>query len=151
MYQLNLPPFEYKVKAEAQRKLIFDVVRKKYITLTPEEWVRQHIIHFLMVEKNVPINLIGVEKGITVLGRKRRVDVVVFGRSGLPVLLVECKAPTVPINPSVFSQAAVYTYGFGIDYIMLTNGIEHHYLTIDKQNQRMTETTELPVFPFDFS
>ena len=85
------------------------------------------------------------------LGRKRRVDVVVFGRSGLPVLLVECKAPTVPINPSVFSQAAVYTYGFGIDYIMLTNGIEHHYLTIDKQNQRMTETTELPVFPFDIS
>ncbi len=151
MYQLNLPPFEYKVKAEAQRKLIFDVVRKKYVVLTPEEWVRQHIIHFLITEKNVPINLIGVEKGITVLGRKRRVDVVVFGRNGLPVLLVECKAPTVPINPSVFSQAAVYTYGFGIDYIMLTNGIGHYYLNIDKQNQRMTETTELPVFPFDIS
>lgn len=149
MYQLNLPPFEYKVKAEAQRKLIFDVVRKKYVALTPEEWVRQHIIHFLLIEKNVPISLIGVEKGITVLGRKRRADVVVFGRSGLPILLVECKAPTVPINPTVFSQAAVYTYGFGIDYIMLTNGIAHHYLHIDKQNQKMIATDGLPVFPFD--
>jgi hypothetical protein len=148
MYQLNLPPFDYKVKAEAQRKLIFDAVRRKYVALTPEEWVRQHVIHFLITEKNVPQNLIGVEKGLTILGRTRRVDVVVFDRSGQPALLVECKAPTVAINPQVYTQAAVYTYGFGIDYIMLTNGINHHYLQIDKTAQRIEEVLELPVYPF---
>lgn len=148
MYQLNLPPFEYKVKAEAQRKLIFDVVRKKYVALTPEEWVRQHVINFLITEKNVPLHLIGVEKGINVLGRQRRVDVVVFGREGLPALLVECKAPNVGINPAVYTQAAVYTYGFGIDYIMVTNGIEHHYLHIDKQQQKVGLVQALPAFPF---
>lgn len=148
MYQLNLPPFEYKVKAEAQRKLIFDVVRKKYVALTPEEWVRQHVINFLITEKNVPPHLIGVEKGINVLGRQRRVDVVVFGREGLPALLVECKAPNVGINPAVYTQAAVYTYGFGIDYIMVTNGIEHHYLHIDKQQQKVGLVQALPAFPF---
>lgn len=148
MYQLNLPPFEYKVKAEAQRKLIFDVVRKKYVALTPEEWVRQHVINFLITEKNVPPHLIGVEKGINVLGRQRRVDVVVFGREGLPGLLVECKAPNVGINPAVYTQAAVYTYGFAIDYIMVTNGIEHHYLHIDKQQQKVGLVQALPAFPF---
>lgn len=148
MYQLNLPPFEYKVKAEAQRKLIFDAVRRKYVALTPEEWVRQHVIHFLITEKNVPANLIGVEKGLTILGRTRRVDIVVFDRNGQPALLIECKAPTVAINPQVYTQAAVYTYGFGIDFIMITNGITHHYLQIDKQNQRVGEVGGLPVFPF---
>jgi hypothetical protein len=148
MYQLNLPPFDYKVKAEAQRKLIFDAVRRKYVALTPEEWVRQHVIHFLITEKNVPQNLIGVEKGLTILGRTRRVDVVVFDRNGQPALLVECKAPTVAINPQVYTQAAVYTYGFGIDYIMLTNGINHHYLQIDKTAQRVEEVVELPAYPF---
>lgn len=148
MYQLNLPPFEYKVKAEAQRKLIFDEVRRKYVVLTPEEWVRQHIIHFLVTDKNVPPHLIGVEKGINVLGRSRRADIVVFGRNGQPVLLVECKAPTVSINAAVFTQAAIYTYGFGIDYIMVSNGVHHHYIRVDKQNSAVKEVVELPLFPF---
>lgn len=148
MYQLNLPPFEYQLKAEAQRKLIFDVVRKKYVALTPEEWVRQHVIHFLITAHQVPVSLIGVEKGITIMGRKRRADVVVFGPNGLPKLLVECKAPTIVINPTTFIQAAVYSYGFGLDYIMITNGIEHFYIKLGKTTQTVHEVETLPMFPF---
>lgn len=148
MYPLNLPPFDYQLKAEPQRKLIFDAVRKKYVVLTPEEWVRQHVIHFLITAHQVPISLIGVEKGITIMGRSRRADVVVFGRTGLPSLLVECKAPTVSINPTTFTQAAVYTYGFGLDYMMITNGIHHFYLNIDKQAQKVQQIEALPLFPF---
>ena len=148
MYPLNLPPFDYQLKAEAQRKLIFDVVRKKYVALTPEEWVRQHVIHFLITAHQVPVSLMGVEKGITIMGRKRRADVVVFGRNGLPILLVECKAPTVEINPVTFTQAAVYSYGFGLNYVMITNGIHHFYLQLDKQAQKVQQIEVLPTFPF---
>lgn len=148
MYQLNLPPFTYRVKTEAQRKLIFDVVRKKYVTLTPEEWVRQHIIHFLINEKKVPASMVGVEKGLNVLGRKRRVDVVVYNSTGKAVVLIECKAPTVVLNPQTLSQAAVYNYGFGTNYIMISNGIQHLYLQIQKEKQQFTWLENLPVYPF---
>lgn len=148
MYQLNLPPFEYKVKAEAQRKLIFDVVRKKYVQLTPEEWVRQHIVHYLLTVKKVPVTLIGVEKGMKILGRSRRVDIVVFNNLGNPALLVECKAPTVKLNPTTLSQAAVYNYGFGTDFIMISNGIQHLYLQIDKKQRQLQWVKDLPQYPF---
>jgi hypothetical protein len=148
MYQLNLPPFQYKVKSEAQRKLIFDVVRKKYVVLTPEEWVRQHIIHFLLTEKNVPPTLIGVEKGLKILGRNRRVDIVVYNNLGKPALLVECKAPTVTLNPTTLSQAAVYNYGFGTNCIMISNGIQHFHLKIDKEKQQFAWLENLPNYPF---
>ncbi len=148
MYQLNLPPFNYKVKSEAQRKLIFDVVRKKYVSLTPEEWVRQHIIHYLLKEKGVPATLIGVEKGIKILGRSRRVDIIVYNNLGTPALLVECKAPTVVLNPATLSQAAVYNYGFGANCIMISNGVQHLYLKIDKQQQQFAWLQDLPPHPF---
>lgn len=148
MYQLNLPPFQYKVKSEAQRKLIFDVVRKKYVVLTPEEWVRQHIIHFLLTEKNVPPTLMGVEKGLKILGRNRRVDIVVYNNLGKPALLVECKAPTVTLNPTTLSQAAVYNYGFGTNCIMISNGIQHFHLKIDKEKQQFAWLENLPNYPF---
>ena len=148
MYQLNLPPFQYKVKSEAQRKLIFDVVRKKYVVLTPEEWVRQHIIHFLLTEKNVPPTLIGVEKGLKILGRNRRVDIVVYNNLGKPALLVECKAPTVTLNPTTLSQAAVYNYGFGTNCIMISNGIQHFHLKIDKEKKQFAWLENLPNYPF---
>lgn len=148
MYQLNLPPFEYRVKSEAQRKLIFDVVRKKYVVLTPEEWVRQHIVHYLLTEKNVPPTLIGVEKGLKVLGRNRRVDIIVYNNLGKPALLVECKAPTIKLNPTTLSQAAVYNYGFGTSCIMISNGMQHLYLQIDKEKQQFAWLENLPNYPF---
>lgn len=148
MYQLNLPPFEYRVKSEAQRKLIFDVVRKKYVVLTPEEWVRQHIVHYLLTKKGVPATLIGVEKGLKVLGRNRRVDIIVYNNLGKPALLVECKAPTVNLNPTTLSQAAVYNYGFGTECIMISNGMRHLYLQIDKEKQQFKWLENLPNYPF---
>lgn len=148
MYQLNLPAFEYRVKAEAQRKLIFDVVRKKYVSLTPEEWVRQHVIHYLLNEKKVPHSLVGVEKGITILNRPRRTDLVVFNNLGQPMLLVECKSPLIALEPKVMTQAALYNYGYGMDYIMITNGMSHVYLKIDKGLRKIQPVAELPVYPF---
>ncbi|HYG16147.1 MAG TPA: type I restriction enzyme HsdR N-terminal domain-containing protein [Bacteroidia bacterium] len=148
MYQLNLPAFEYRVKAEAQRKLIFDVVRKKYVSLTPEEWVRQHVIHYLLKEKKVPHSLVGVEKGITILNRPRRTDLVVFNNLGHPMLLVECKSPLITLEPKVMTQAALYNYGYGMDYIMITNGMSHVYLKIDKGLRKIQPVAELPLYPF---
>lgn len=148
MYPLNLPQFEYQVKVEAQRKLIFDVVRKKYVHLTPEEWVRQHVIHFLINQKRVPLSLIGVEKGITILGRQRRTDLVIYNNKGEPVLLVECKSPTIALQPKTVTQAAVYNYGYSLDFIMITNGLQLFYLNINKQQRQMQWLDDLPEYPF---
>ncbi len=95
MLELTLPAFEYKVKRQSGSVMIFDIIRKKYVVLTPEEWVRQHVVHYLAEVKKVPVALIAVEREIALYGLRRRFDVVVFSRQGEPWLLVECKAPSV--------------------------------------------------------
>ena len=105
MKSLNLPPFEYKVKKQNGQIWIFDMIRKRYVVLTPEEWVRQHFIHFLIENKGYPAQLIAVEKEIQVCGMKRRFDLVCYDRQANPYLIVECKAPSVALSQVVFDQA----------------------------------------------
>ena len=93
MLELSLPGFDYKVKNQNGTVMIFDIVRKKYVVLTPEEWVRQHVVHYLVEKKGYAISRVAVEREIELYGLKRRFDIVVFDRSGNPWLLVECKAP----------------------------------------------------------
>lgn len=131
MLELTLPAFEYKVKRHSGMVMIFDVIRKKYVVLTPEEWVRQHVIHYLAGAKKVPAALIAVEREIDLYGLRKRFDVVVFDREGNPWLLVECKAPSVPLTRQVFDQAFRYNMTLEAPYVAVTNGVQHYCGRID--------------------
>lgn len=131
MLELTLPAFEYKVKKQNGTVMIFDVIRKKYVVLTPEEWVRQHVVHYLVEKKNYPLALVAVEREIDLYGLRRRFDVVVFDRSGNPWLLIECKAPTVNLTRQVFDQAFRYNITLGAPYLSVTNGLVHYCGKVD--------------------
>lgn len=126
MQQLTLPPFDYQVKKSAGRLWIFDVIRRRYLVLTPEEWVRQHVVHFLVDHRGYPASLVAVEREISVCGLRRRFDIVCFDRSAAPYLVVECKAPEVELSPAVFDQAFRYNLTLRARYVAVTNGILHH-------------------------
>jgi len=126
MNTLSLPPFDYRVKKQKGQFLIFDVIRKRYVLLTPEEWVRQHVIHFLVTYRNFPAPLIAVEKEVDVCGLKQRFDLLCHDRRGNPLLIVECKAPTVPLSQTVFDQVFRYNRSLEARFVMITNGRIHY-------------------------
>jgi hypothetical protein len=123
--QLNFPTYKFKTKREQDINYVFDIIRKKYVVLTPEEWVRQHIVHYLITEKKYPASLVAVERGLTINGRKKRFDVLVFNKNGQPFLLIECKSPDIEVNRSVFEQVAVYNSVFCAPFLLVTNGLQH--------------------------
>ena len=125
MSELSLPGFDYKVKKQNGTVMIFDIVRKKYVVLTPEEWVRQHVVHYLVEKKGYAISRVAVEREIELYGLKRRFDIVVFDRSGNPWLLVECKAPAVALTQKVFDQVFRYNLTLAAPYVAITNGVRH--------------------------
>ena len=126
MKPLNLPPVQFRTRQQGDKMQVFDVVRKKFVALTPEEWVRQHFIHFLMDQKQYPAGLVAVEMPVAVNGLKQRADIVVYNRKGRPVVVVECKAPSVPVSKTVFDQAARYNMQLQVDYLIVTNGLQHY-------------------------
>ncbi len=144
--ELSLPAFEYRVKRVDGTLLIYDVIRKKYVTLTPEEWVRQHVVHYLLRFRNYPISGIAVEKEIRVCGLKRRFDLVCYDRKADPWLIVECKAASVKLSREVFDQAFGYNLCLEAPYIAVTNGIEHFCGTVG-ENREFTLLREIPGFP----
>jgi len=146
MQNLNFPAFQFRFGQAGERQTIFDPVRKKMVTLTPEEWVRQHMITFLMEVSNVPVGLIGVEKQLMVKGLVKRFDIAVFNRSGTPVLLVECKAPSVEITEKVFDQAARYNMQLKVNFFIITNGIRHFCCKIDYQSGSYVFMEDIPSF-----
>ena len=123
--ELALPAYSFSVKTEKEKKLIFDEIRKKWIALTPEEWVRQHFIKYLVLHKGYPESLIGVEVSFKVNSLTRRADILIYNRLGNPVLIIECKAPEVKIDNKVFDQIVAYNFRFNLGYIVVTNGINH--------------------------
>ena len=125
MRQLTLPPFEYQVKKSAGKLWIFDIIRRRYLVLTPEEWVRQHVVHFLIDHRGYPPSLVAVEREISVCGLRQRFDVVCFDRSAAPDLVVECKAPSVELTSAVFDQAFRYNLALRARYVAVTNGVCH--------------------------
>ena len=126
MQKLNLPPYDVKLRKMDGKIHIFDPIRKKYLVLTPEEWVRQHFIQFLIQHKKYPSSLIKSETALQYHERKKRTDVTVFDRKMEPLLLIECKAPDVKITESTFSQIANYYSQFKSTYMIITNGMEHY-------------------------
>ena len=134
MLELSLPGFDYKVKKQNGTVMIFDIVRKKYVVLTPEEWVRQHVVHYLVEKKGYAISRVAVEREIELYGLKRRFDIVVFDRSGNPWLLVECKAPAVALTQKVFDQVFRYNLTLAAPYVAITNGVRHFCGYMNQEN-----------------
>lgn len=146
MQPLNFPSYTFRVKNSENRTLIFDVIRKKFLVLTPEEWVRQHVVQFLIQEKKYPVSHINVEKQITLNGLKKRYDVVVFKPNGQLHILVECKAPEVSISQMTFDQIAQYNFKLNATYLMVTNGLSHYYCQTDFVAEKYEFMQEIPDF-----
>jgi hypothetical protein len=146
MIKLNLPTYNFKLKSKENKTLIFDKLRKKYMVLTPEEWVRQHFIHFLTEEKNYPTSLIAIEKQLTINNLKKRSDILVFNTDGKPEIIVECKAPSIKITQDTFDQIARYNLKLKANFLIVTNGLEHFYCKMDYKNETYIFLKEIPYF-----
>ncbi len=131
MQNLNFPTYTFRFKNSENKRLIFDDIRKKFVVCQPEEWVRQNCVQFLIQEKQYPRSLINVEKELKVNNLSKRYDIVVFNSDGSIHLMVECKAPKVNIDQSVFDQIARYNLTLNAEYLMVSNGINHYYCLMD--------------------
>src|ERR1035437_1139348 len=131
MKALNLPAYQFKLKQLGDRTQIFDKIRKKYVALTPEEWVRQNFLQYLIQEKKFPALLISVEAGLKYNQLQKRMDVLVYDKQGSPYLMVECKAPEVKITQVVFDQIARHNMVFKVKYLVVTNGLNHFCCLMD--------------------
>ncbi|MHC2992594.1 restriction endonuclease EcoRI subunit R [Pontibacter sp. HJ8] len=146
MEMLNLPPFAYKIKQSGTNSVIFDALRRKYVPLTPEEWVRQHFMHYLTGALRYPRSLISIERGTTYNKLQKRTDMCVYDQRGKPHLLVECKAAHVPITQEVVKQVSVYNQVLQARYVVITNGLEHYCWEVDFESRRFQPLQEIPVF-----
>ena len=146
MEPLNLPTYFFSIKEDKGKKYIFDEIRRRYVSLTPEEWVRQHIIKYLTEEKNFPRQLLSVEKGHHRNRLYKRHDVLVYDRTGKPVLIVECKAPDIEISQKVFDQASRYNEQYNAPYLLVTNGKKHYCCQIDPVNRSFVFLKDIPFF-----
>ena len=147
MISLNLPSFNIKTKEHGGRTQIFDFLRHRYVTLTPEEWVRQHFVHFLVEHKGYPAALLGNEVGLKVGGVSRRCDSVLYHREGgRPRVIMEYKAPSVAITQQVFTQIASYNSVLRADYLIVSNGLNHYCCHIDYAEGHVEYLREIPSY-----
>jgi hypothetical protein len=144
MQALQFSPFRFRFKNSENKVAIFDEIRKKFIQLTPEEWVRQHVVHHFIYEKKYPKSLINVEKRIQVNGQTKRYDIVVYHPDGRLRVLVECKAPEVVISQATFDQIARYNTALRADFLMVTNGLNHYFCQMDFEQEKYHFLPELP-------
>tara|TARA_Y100001958_G_C21041366_1_gene410836 strand:- start:225 stop:674 length:450 start_codon:yes stop_codon:yes gene_type:complete len=146
MENLNFKNYHLKTKIKENKQYVFDEVRKKYIILTPEEWVRQNCIQFLIHEKKYPKSLISVEKKLSINTLTKRYDIIIFNSSGEIYLLVECKSPKVKISQKTFDQLARYNLAFKSRYVMITNGLTHYFCEVDYVNKKYSFLKEVPSY-----
>jgi len=146
MKKLNLPTYPIKLKEEGGKQYIFDTIRKKYLVLTPEEWVRQNFVQYLIQEKEFSAGLISIEKGLKLNELQKRADILVYNINSQPVVLVECKAQNVKINQETFEQIARYNMVFKVPYLVVTNGMEHYCAKIDFTQNSFEFLTEIPCY-----
>ncbi len=141
---LNLPSYPFKMTNKEGVVYIFDETRKKHLVLTPEEWVRQHFIKYLIIEKEFPASLMQIEGGLSLNQTKKRSDILVYNTLGEKLMVVECKAPTVSISQSTFDQAARYNSVYKANWLVITNGLNHYFAQIDHDRKKFTFVEELP-------
>lgn len=144
MQQLNLPEYTFRIKTEDGKTMIFDAIRRKFVALTPEEWVRQNFIEYLKTEKNYPASLMAVEKQITINQMQRRFDLLVYSRSHQPCLIAEFKAPDVKITQDVFDQVVRYNMALKVAGIIVSNGLQHFACKMDYANNTYSYLREIP-------
>ena len=146
MQKLNLPEYPFRIETDGGQQRIFDRLRRKMVALTPEEWVRQHVMQFLITEKQYPESLMTVEAALKVARRMKRTDLVVYNRNLKPLLIVECKAPHVKINKDVFDQIVRYNITLQVHYLLVTNGLEHYCCKLDYEDNSYEFLPEIPVY-----
>ena len=146
MPKLNLPNAVLKTKLVEGTTQVFDAVRKKYLVLTPEEWVRQHFIHYLNSKKKYPLGLMGVEQMVKYNEQSTRADIVLYTTEGNPNMIVECKAPKVKITQDAFDQIARYNFKLRVDFLVVTNGMQHFCCAMDYENNKITFLKEVPSY-----
>ncbi len=146
MQNLNFPKYNFRFKSNENKALIFDIIRKKFVVLTPEEWVRQHVLQFLISEKNYPISHINVEKQLQLHKTIKRYDIVVYNSNGSIKIIVECKAPKIKINQQTFDQIARYNFVLDAEYLMVSNGLEHYFCLMDFKNEKYIFLKDIPSY-----
>ena len=146
MQKLNLPEYSFRIKTTEGKSYIFDSLRKKYVRLTPEEWVRQNFVQFLIAEKNYSVSLITVEAAVKVNGNPQRADLVVFDRSGNPALVAEFKAPEIKISQQTFDQIVRYNMQLKVKFLIVSNGLDHFCCQINYADNSYLYLAEIPNF-----
>jgi hypothetical protein len=146
LQELNFPKYNFDIKREENQLFVFDEIRKKWIVLTPEEWVRQHVIFYLVDQKKFPASLIAVEKAIKVNQRLKRFDLVCYDNQARPVILVECKAPEIKISVQTMAQALRYNSQIQAEYVVLTNGLDLVCAQIDHVKKEVNYLQDLPEY-----
>jgi len=146
MLSLNLPPYATKVAVRDGKNTIWDIIRRKYVALTPEEWVRQHFVHFLVEHKGYPASLLANEVALTLNGTSRRCDTVLYDRTLSPRMIIEYKAPHIPITQKVFDQICRYNLVFRVDYLIVSNGLSHYCCRMDYAHQSYQFLQDVPSY-----
>ena len=146
MKELNLPPYSFKITGEPGSEMILDQIRRKYVRLTPEEWVRQHFVQYLIHEGNYPPGLMGIETLIPLFSVKKRIDILIYNRAGYPIMIVECKKPEVLLDEKVFDQIVTYNMQFKVPYLVVTNGIINYACKMDYENKKYDELSVIPQY-----
>ncbi len=141
---LNFPQYNFRFQKKENKVYIFDEVRKKYVRLTPEEWVRQNTLHYLLKTKKYPSGLTAIEMSLKINNISKRADIVIFKPATTPWLLIECKSPSIPINHKTFEQIIRYNMRLNVQYFMLTNGLTHIFCKLDYENNTYTFIKDLP-------
>jgi hypothetical protein len=144
MDALNLPTYSFSVKSEGDRSYIFDPFRKKYVLLTPEEWVRQHFLQYLVREKGFPSSLMSVEKEFRFNRMKKRTDILAYNRKGEPLLLAECKSPNVRVTREAFQQVGLYNLTYKVPWLVVTNGMKHYCCRFDEAEGKYRFVDRIP-------
>ncbi len=146
METLNLPQYDLNIKSDAQSKYIFDIIRKKFLVLTPEEWVRQNFVHYLTEDLHYPASLMMTENGLKLFNTQKRSDIVIYDRNGNPLVVVECKATDVKITQETFNQVARYNIKFRAPLIIVTNGLSHYCAKYDANRSKYTFLKDIPQY-----
>jgi len=144
MESLNLPPYPVQTRVVDGKQCIYDVFRKKYVALTPEEWVRQHFLHWMVQYKGYPAGLIAVESALKYNKLQKRADAIVYTKTGIPIMMIECKASSVEITQAAVDQVALYNAAFGVNYLVITNGKQHFCFFRSNKNHPWQVLLELP-------
>ena len=146
MLSLNLPPYATKIAVRDGKNSIWDIIRRKYVALTPEEWVRQHFVHFLVEHKGYPVSLLANEVALVLNGTSRRCDTVLYDRTLSPRMIMEYKAPHIPITQKVFDQISRYNLVFRVDYLIVSNGLSHFCCRMDYENHSYQFLSDIPEY-----